>query len=108
MTAQILIADDEHALAEMLAAILEQRGFTTLVAHCSEGAFELALRERPAVALLDYRLPHDNGYDLGRQIREYLPETQVILSTGDPDVVPHEPFSIFAKPFHPTELLPFL
>jgi DNA-binding response OmpR family regulator len=108
MNARILVADDEQPLAEMLAAILEHSAFKALVAFSGDVAFEMTLRERPAVVLLDHHLHPHNGYQLAHQIRDFLPETQIILSTGDPDVIPAGPFAVFAKPFHPTELLPLL
>ena len=63
----ILIAEDEHLLAQSLVQNVRALGFKTLgpAAHGAQ-ALELARQERPDLALLDIRMPDMNGLEAGQ------------------------------------------
>lgn len=81
----ILIAEDEPAIRDLLAMILEMEGYAVLKARHGMEAL-LFSREFPdAIHLLitDYRMrPEMNGLDLARQLRRERPEVRVIFVSG--------------------------
>jgi len=77
---RILIVDDNRALAENLAEILEDGGYQVrLAAGCAEA---LALAEPFTVALVDVRLPDGDGITLATKLKQSMPNSEVILLTG--------------------------
>jgi signal transduction histidine kinase len=77
---KLLIVDDNRALAENLGEILEEAGYRTQCAKsCAEA---LAVIEESTVALVDVRLPDGDGATLARQLKERMPDSEVILLTG--------------------------
>jgi len=67
---RILIVDDNHDSADMLATLLQFAGHETFAAHDGLAAVEAAARLDPDVILLDIGLPILNGYEAARRIRE--------------------------------------
>lgn len=78
----ILVIDDDHELASVLAEFLEGQGYGVLVAHSGAAAATLLERATVSVVLLDLRLPDADGVGLMRQLlaRESAPE--VVVVTG--------------------------
>jgi PAS domain S-box-containing protein len=70
---RILLVEDNHDAASVLADALSELGHTVLVATDSRSALDVAHDFRPDVALLDIGLPVLDGYELGRRLRR-LPE----------------------------------
>jgi two-component system alkaline phosphatase synthesis response regulator PhoP len=82
MAATILVADDEPDLLFMTSFTLRSLGgFEVIEAHNGEEALELALRKRPALLVLDIKMPRLTGYDVCKHIRQepQLAHTPVIL-----------------------------
>jgi CheY-like chemotaxis protein len=71
---RILVVDDNVDAAQMLAMYLEAAGHEILVEHRALPGLERALRDRPAVCILDIGLPDMDGTDLARRLRQH-PET---------------------------------
>jgi len=67
--AKILIADDEQDIRDLLTWTLRFAGHEVIVASDGEEACHLARRERPALALLDVRMPKMNGYEACRKMK---------------------------------------
>jgi DNA-binding response OmpR family regulator len=65
----VLIVDDNVALAENIAEILDGDGFSTLVAASAEEALTLAASGAIAILITDFRLPGLNGAELVRRLR---------------------------------------
>jgi DNA-binding NtrC family response regulator len=65
---QILIVDDNLALAENIAEILQIDGHATRVAGSAEEAFPSGREDEPDVVVTDYRLPGINGAVFVRQL----------------------------------------
>lgn len=80
MSIRILIADDHEIVRSGLRSLLEGDGFE-IVGEASSGneAVRLANQTRPQVALLDVRMTGNDGLSALGQIRQYLPETAVVL-----------------------------
>lgn len=66
----ILVVEDETAIARVLTVYLRKAGFA--VVHAADGrkALELFAQETPALILLDVMLPHIDGWEVLRQVRE--------------------------------------
>lgn len=80
----VLIADDEPALRETAAYILESEGYRVVTAAHGDDALAVLRRERPRAALLDVNMPRKNGFALCREIRAdpELKDTYIILLTA--------------------------
>ena len=61
---RVLIVDDNHDSAELLALLLDREGHETRVAHDPQDAIPLAESFRPHVAFLDIGLPGMDGFQL--------------------------------------------
>jgi len=81
---KILVVDDNVDALNMLADVLEQRGFPTFRAHDAPSALALAANVHPDIALLDIGLPVMDGYELGRRLRETtgLERLRLVAVTG--------------------------
>jgi CheY-like chemotaxis protein len=60
----VLIVDDNHDSAELIALLLNREGHETRVAHDARDAIPLALEFRPNIAFLDIGLPGMDGFQL--------------------------------------------
>ena len=65
MSRTILIVEDETDLADTCLRLLRRQGWTAVVARTRTAAME-ALPERPALAIVDRRLPDGDGVDVLR------------------------------------------
>ena len=65
----VLIAEDEETIAETLAMIVEDFGYTPLVAHDGREALALAQQDRPDLIITDLMMPYLNGADLIAAVR---------------------------------------
>jgi two-component system alkaline phosphatase synthesis response regulator PhoP len=70
---RILVADDDKDICELLKYNLVKEGYEVEVAHDGLQAVEIAKNFKPELILLDIMMPHQDGVESCRQIRE-LPE----------------------------------
>ncbi|MCW1098978.1 response regulator transcription factor [Streptomyces sp. RS2] len=88
---RVLIADDEPMIRAGVRAVLATDPDIDVVAEAADGrdAVELVRRHRPAVAVLDIRMPGVNGIDAAAEIRATVPDTSVIMLTtfGEDDYI---------------------
>lgn len=73
----ILIADDDRVLAGVLSARLKKEGHRVVVAFDAMGAIVTALRNPPAIVLLDVNMPGGTGLQVLRQLRNSIKTSQV-------------------------------
>ncbi|ADW17865.1 multi-sensor hybrid histidine kinase [Desulfobulbus propionicus DSM 2032] len=88
----ILLVEDEYAILELAAYILEQRGYTVLMTRSPAEAVDLARRHQGAIHLLltDLIMPEMNGRDLARTVRDILPAVRVLYMSGyTADIIAH-------------------
>ncbi len=78
-----LVADDHPAMIEAVCDVLEEHGME-VVARATDGEDALAKLEaaRPAVALIDIRMPRLSGMDVAREAQRVAPETAVVIYTA--------------------------
>ena len=70
MTAHILVVDDDPSIREVVSDILGSEGYSVATASNGAEALEVVERTRPALVLLDMRMPVVNGWDFAREIKE--------------------------------------
>lgn len=66
---RILVADDNADIRDLLATRLTTRGFEVLTAADGQEALDIALAERPDIALLDWVMPVIQGHELCVKIK---------------------------------------
>ncbi len=84
MTAvRVLVADDQRVVREGLAMLLRLLPEIEVVGSASDGeeAVALAGRLHPDVVLMDLGMPHCDGVEATRRLRERQPGTHVIVLT---------------------------
>ena len=87
--ATILVAEDDEDNRLVMKMLLELRGYRVVTATNGHEAIEVAERERPALILMDLRMPQLNGLATARQLRQHrLSELRrvpiIALSAYDP------------------------
>lgn len=81
---KVLVVDDELELVEIIAMALENDGVTVFTATDGLEALTIALEERPKLVLADIMMPHMDGVELCRRLREHpsTRETVVLLMSA--------------------------
>ena len=64
-----LIVEDDETLADLLAEILQRRGFDTTVLHQGGHAAEWIRQHQPDLVLLDLMLPDRDGFSICREVK---------------------------------------
>jgi len=81
-TIRILVVDDNSAMAETLADVLQVKGFTVHAAVSGAEALEV-MREQPVdILLTDVKMPEMNGLELYREARKAHPRLITIFMTA--------------------------
>ena len=84
----ILLAEDEAAIREGLAALLESEGYAVRAVADGVAALEAFRARRPGLLLLDVMMPRKNGYAVCAEVRASDPRVPVLFLTakdGDAD-----------------------
>jgi DNA-binding NarL/FixJ family response regulator len=78
---RVLIADDHGIVRSGLRLLLERQPDIEVVAEAADGAKarELAIRERPDLAILDVKMPKLTGLQATREIKAQAPEVAVLI-----------------------------
>lgn len=85
MNSRILIIEDDDAIRDIVRYALERNGFqNVLEAADGEEGLKIALRDRPALVLLDLMLPKVAGLEVCRRLKrsESLRDVPVIMLTA--------------------------
>jgi DNA-binding NarL/FixJ family response regulator len=78
---RVLIADDHGIVRSGLRLLLERQPDIEVVAEAADGAEarELAISERPDLAILDLKMPKLTGLQATREIKAQAPEVAVLI-----------------------------
>src|SRR5258706_3358144 len=84
-TVRTLIADDSPFMLKSLAQILGLEGNFTLVGTATDGyqAARQALATKPELILMDLHMPHLNGIEVTRYIKQFKNPPVVIIAASD-------------------------
>jgi len=108
---KILLVDDEDAITQNLAPVLERAGLSVSVAAEGEEAIQKAAAERPDLLILDILMPKMDGREVLRRLRGEGNWTPVILLTQVGDsaeramALEEGADDYLNKPFDPHELV---
>jgi two-component system response regulator VicR len=82
MNKKVLIVDDEPDTLELVKAILESRGFITMLASSGTEALAQITGQKPDLVILDIMMPDMDGWDVFRKIKEIDPKIPVAILTA--------------------------
>lgn len=86
MKGNILIADDEDMIRELINITLSKEGFTCFQAASAEEGMEIINNQQLDLALLDIMMPGRSGIDLLKDIKKLTPDTTVLMITAMNDM----------------------
>jgi two-component system phosphate regulon response regulator PhoB len=109
----VLVAEDDEDILELVALLLEERGYEIARAGDGQEALGLISARPPDLAVLDVRMPKLDGFEVSRRIRanDDTQEVPVILLTAlarEEDVavgIDAGATDYVKKPFSPDELV---
>jgi DNA-binding response OmpR family regulator len=108
---KILIVDDDADIVQIVSMMLAGRGWIVRSSLRGEEALRIIREDKPDILLLDIMMPHMNGLEVLKQVREIAPETRIIMITAFGDVSSYlDSMDLGAceyvnKPFDTAELL---
>ncbi|MBM4338092.1 MAG: sigma-54-dependent Fis family transcriptional regulator [Deltaproteobacteria bacterium] len=79
---KILIADDEKSMRELLDIMLKKEGYKITLASNGEEVIKLIEKDIFDLALVDIRMPRQDGISVLKKIKTVSPETIVIMMTA--------------------------
>ncbi len=82
MKIKLLVVDDEQSIRRLCMTIGTSLGFVCDEAESAETAATRVETDPPDVVLTDFKLPHQSGVELLKQIKGALPRTEVAIMTG--------------------------
>ncbi|HEY4173823.1 MAG TPA: response regulator [Rhodopila sp.] len=104
--ALILVVDDEHLLAMLLADTLADEGHEVVMASNGRAALERVRERRPALAITDFMMPVMTGLEFAEAVRAdaEIADIPIILLTGAQGAVARQRselfFAVFDKPYN--------
>jgi CheY-like chemotaxis protein len=79
----VLLVDDEPDARYLISSVLRQEGYEVEMASDRAEAIRFVTSHRPALVLLDWRLPGDSGDRVAEAIRLHHPDTAFVVVTAD-------------------------
>ena len=83
---RVLVVDDHENIRFFFCEMLKRAGFETEMAQDVDAAQQLLQHQAVDVVLTDIVMPGTNGMEFLKIVKDTLPDTQVIVVTGYPDV----------------------
>lgn len=108
---KILIIEDEYNLADAISSMLKTKKFNTEIKTDGEEGLDEALTDIYDLIILDVMLPHKDGFDILKEIKEAKIKSKVIMLTAK-NTIDDKMFGFnngaddyLTKPFHMEELM---
>lgn len=84
-TPLILVVEDDPAIASLVSAALETRGWDRVVAQTGRAAIQAAAEHSPDAILLDLGLPDVDGIEVVRRVRTWSETPIIVVSARGED-----------------------
>lgn len=107
---RVLVVDDEKSIRDGSERILNRMDFKVYLASRGDEGLEILAREKPAIVLLDMKMPGMSGEEVLRHIRQKEPSVIVIVITGYATIetaieaMKNGAYDFIPKPFEPDQL----
>jgi ATP-dependent Clp protease ATP-binding subunit ClpA len=107
----VLLVDDNRDLLQFLERLMAESGWELMAAESASEARKIVAKRKPNAALLDYMLPDGNGVELAQQLKQSIPNLQVIMMTGsvlgpeEEAICEEHDFPVLRKPFLATDVM---
>jgi DNA-binding NtrC family response regulator len=111
---RVLVADDEHVIADSLVTILRNHGFESASVYSGYSEMEMAFAWVPDVIISDISMPDVNGIDAVLSMARRLPNTKFLLFSGQSHGSLSRArdrclkFVFFEKPVQPQSVIEYL
>jgi DNA-binding NarL/FixJ family response regulator len=99
---RILLADDHDIVRRGIRPLIESEWGWEICGEAVEGrqAVSMALELKPDIVIVDVSMPELGGVEVTRQIKRELPETEVLVFSGqDSEALVHQLFAAGARGF---------
>lgn len=110
MQTQILVVDDETAIADLIEVYLKNENFMVHKFYSGKEALKCAREEKIDLAVLDVMLPDMDGFEICREIRQTKTFPIIMLTAKEEEIDKITGLTLGAddymtKPFQPLELV---
>lgn len=110
MTANIVVVDDEHTIADLIEVYLKSENFHVMKFYNGRDALRCVESDKVDLAILDVMLPDMSGFDICQRIREKHNFPVIMLTAKDEEIDKITGLTLGAddyltKPFRPLELV---
>jgi len=107
---QILIADDDREICDLLEIYINNEGFDVIKAYDGQEAYEKFLEKKPDCLILDVMMPEMDGLEVVKKVREesQIPILMLSAKTADVDKIrglAKGADDYVIKPFNPLEVV---
>jgi two-component system response regulator AtoC len=82
----VVVVDDQSSILESMEVYFGLRGWQVHTAASGRRGLELARKLKPALVVLDIRLPDQSGLEVLAELGDLQPDTQVIMITAHQDM----------------------
>jgi CheY-like chemotaxis protein len=84
----ILCIDDDPKTLEVQKAVLEQNGYTVLLAESGTSGIQLAAEQPVDLVVLDFKMPGMDGGEVAAILLQDDPELPIVIRSGFLDSIP--------------------
>lgn len=108
---RVLVVDDDREFMHVVSYLLEGEGYRVIVGYDGQAGLDLAVRERPALVVLDVEMPLLDGLGVCRELRRLNFDSPILMLTGKSAIesrisgLDAGADDYLAKPCDPRELL---